>query len=195
MIKPGKDRYSYADILESPDEEWVEIIDGTLCPMESPGRIHQGVFGNLLCQLRPQLKSETSKLLHSIGVRPFEKPNDKPSNVDTFVLPDITAVFEPKKFDEFGFKGAPNLVVEIISPASRYLDTVTKFDIYEKAGVQEYWIADPDDKRIKTYVLDRNAGKFRLAHEVQKHGMIELTVRKGIFVDVGEAFADEIYRL
>lgn len=78
------------------------------------------------------------------AVRPFERDGDDPENVDTMVEPDITVVCDPSKLGDIGCKGAPDLVMEILSPSTQRHDKLTKFNLYQWAGVREYWITGLD---------------------------------------------------
>ncbi|MCM1217170.1 MAG: Uma2 family endonuclease [Roseburia sp.] len=188
MLNLGKEHLTFADIMASPDTEWVEIIHGKLYPLIPLGDAHQRVLMSLSAQLWNQLRGSSAQMSSLLAVRPYERLNDKPHMVDTVLLPDVSILLAPRKFEEYGCRGVPNYVAEVISPSSRYLDTVTKFEIYQGAGVKEYWIVDPEKKNVKVYILDANSGKFQLANDTNDEGMIPVSLLSGIFVDVREMF-------
>mgnify|MGYP002427415090 CR=1 FL=1 len=192
MLEPGKERYTFADIMASPDTEWVEIIHGKLYPMTPLGTVHQTILMALMVQITNQLKGQNAEAIHLIAVRPFEGPNDTPELVDTVLLPDISILCAPRKFEEYGCKGVPDFIAEIVSPTSRYMDTVLKLDIYQNAGIREYWVIDPESKSINIYVRDYDSKGLHLSNEKICNGTIELSVLEGVSVNVNELFVAKI---
>lgn len=90
-------------------------------------------------QFLAYLKRKQCKAYHApFAVRPFELDGDDPENVDTLVEPDITVVCDPSKLDDIGCKGAPDLIMEILFPSTQRYDELTKFNLYQRAGVREY---------------------------------------------------------
>jgi Uma2 family endonuclease len=143
--------YTYADYLEWDEGERYEIIDGEANMMAPPFRVHQEISGNFYYALRTYLKDKPCKVYAApFAVRLFPA-GDKSD--DTVVEPDITVVCDPSKLDDRGCNGAPDLVIEIVSPSTGRYDRIVKFNKYRKAGVREYWIVDPEQKDVFVYVL------------------------------------------
>ena len=134
-----KSRYTFADVLKWDESERVEIIDGEVVMMSPPpSRGHQEISGELFAQIYAYLKGKKCKVYAApFAVRLFEQEGDSPEDVDTVVEPDISVVCDRDKLDQHGCKGAPDMVVEILSPSTRRHDRMTKFNLYQRAGVRE----------------------------------------------------------
>lgn len=154
-LSGSNERLTYANYLEWDESKRAEIIDGKLYDMASPTPAHQMILGELLGQIRDFLKGKPCKVISArLAVRLFEKDGDSPKDVDTVVEPDIMVVCDRNKFDERGIKGAPDLIIEILSPWNERHDIIVKYDLYERAGVREYWIVDPKAEDVKVFLLD-----------------------------------------
>ena len=155
MPLPQEARYTLADALTWDEQDHIELIDGYPMMMSPPVRVHQKVSMSLSTQLDNYLTGKTCEVYAApFAVRLFEQDGDSPEDVDTMVEPDITVVCDPSKLDDIGCKGAPDLVMEILSPSTQRHDKLTKFNLYQRAGVQEYWIIDPRDKSVQVFVLE-----------------------------------------
>ena len=157
MAFPAEElRYSFADALAWDESDRAEIIDGEIILMAPPPlREHQDISVEIATQLRVFLRGKQCKVYPApFAVRPFEQDGDRPEDVDTMVEPDITVVCDPAKLDKYGCKGAPDLVIEILSPSTRTHDLRVKYRLYQKAGVREYWIVDPKNKTVQVFTLD-----------------------------------------
>ena len=129
MALPAENRrYTFADVLTWDESERVEIINGEAFMMAPPSRIHQEILTSLFGQLYDYLKGKKCKVYPApFGVRLFEEDGDYPEDVDTMVEPDISVVCDPGKLDDHGCKGAPDLIIEILSRSTRQYDRITKF--------------------------------------------------------------------
>lgn len=143
--------YTYADYLSWDERERIELIDGEPVMQAAPSTAHQEVTGNLYLALRQFLKGKPCKAyLAPLSVRLNPQEDDS----DTTVLePDIFVVCDEKKVSKSGCVGAPDLVVEVISPSTARIDRVVKFRKYQQAGVREYWMIDPDTRSVNVNVL------------------------------------------
>ena len=156
MALPQEKQWTYADMLTWSEEERVELIYGQPHMMAPPSRRHQEISGALYLQLGSFLKDKKCRVYHApFGVRLFEREGDSPSQVDTLVEPDLTVVCDPDKLDDAGCKGAPDLIIEIISPSTQRHDRLVKYNLYQRAGVREYWIADPMKQRVTVYHFEK----------------------------------------
>jgi Uma2 family endonuclease len=149
--KLSDSRYTYADYLNWGEDVRSEIIDGKVFMMAPPSRRHQGISGNLFYKLRDFLEGKPCKVYAApFGVRLF--PQEDKSD-DTVFEPDIVVVCDASKLDDKGCNGPPDLVIEILSPATAQNDMLVKFRKYLQAGVREYWIVDGEAKTIHACVL------------------------------------------
>ena len=145
MALPQEKQWTYADVLAWDEGERVELIYSQPHMMAPPSRRHQEVSGALYLQIGNFLQDKKCQVYHApFGVRLFEQDGDTPSQVDTLVEPDLTVVCDPDKLDDAGCKGAPDLIIEIISPSTQRHDRFVKYNLYQRAGVREYWIVDPE---------------------------------------------------
>lgn len=115
--------YSFADTLNWENEEQIELIDGEISLMATPLRVHQEILSALFLQIANYLSGKQCRVYPApFAVRPFEKEGDAPEDVDTMLEPDITVVCDPAKLDKYRCKGAPDMVIEILSPSTRRKD-------------------------------------------------------------------------
>ena len=142
-----KHRYTYGDYLTWDDAQRYELIDGSIYVMSpAPGRRHQEVAGEFHRQLANYLlEKECAVYIAPFDVRLPEREK-RDEDIATVVQPDLVIVCDDNKLDERGCKGAPDLVIEIISPGSAGRDRKTKRELYQKHGVLEYWIVDGTSK-------------------------------------------------
>ncbi len=153
-------RYSYADYLTWFDDIRRELFDGFVFKMAAPVVSHQTISSNLHGYIWHFLLEKPCQVFHA----PFdvrlpkngEKENEK---IFTVVQPDICVICDLSKLDEKGCLGAPDFIVEILSPSNSKNDLKYKFEIYEKAGVREYWVVRPDEKSVEVFLLNEN-GKY-----------------------------------
>lgn len=153
--------YSFADYLTWKFQERIELIKGKIFEMSpAPSRFHQRVSGNVYYIFRDYLKNKTCGLYAA----PFDvrlinfKKSTADNQVTTVVQPDICIICDREKLDDKGCIGAPDLIVEILSPGNTEREMGIKFDLYEENLVKEYWIIEPTDKTIFIYTLQN--GKY-----------------------------------
>lgn len=184
-----KSRYSLADCLTWDENKLIEIIDGEAFMMATPSRIHQKISGELFRQLANYLEGKKCEAYAApFGVRLFEQDGDRPEDVDTVVEPDISVVCDRSKLDKHGCKGAPDLIVEILSPSSLRHDRLVKLNLYQRAGVREYWIVDPVDQSVQSFVLENGHYTARdLAGTGEK---IKVNVLKDCVIDLTAVFSN-----
>lgn len=148
-------RYTYADYLLWQFSERVELIKGFIRKMSpAPSWKHQSVSRNLTLAIGNILLKTSCKVFYApFDVRLPIKSEQKDSTV---VQPDICVICDASKLDDQGYNGAPNLIIEILSPTNSKHDLDTKFKLYEEAGVPEYWIVDPLRRDILVYTLEND---------------------------------------
>ena len=145
-------RYTYADYYAWEDGKNWELIDGIPYAMSpSPSRTHQRILVELLGQFRDFLKGKPCEVFPA----PFDVRLNALGNDDFDVFqPDILVVCDEAKLDEKGCNGAPDMVIEILSPSTAMRDRLLKFNAYQRAGVREYWIVDPDSTTVQAFILE-----------------------------------------
>ena len=149
------ERYTYADYAGWDAESRYELIDGKAYMMSSPTSTHQRMLINLLRQLAGFLDGKQCEVL----VAPFDVClNAKGDEDDTVVQPDLIVVCDKSKIEKKRCNGAPDLIIETLSPSTSRHDRIIKLNKYLQAGVREYWIADPDDKDVTVHTLEN--GKY-----------------------------------
>lgn len=183
-----KEHCTFADFLEWDKSERYEIIDGEPYMMTTPLRVHQDVVGELFSQIKEQLKDKPCKVyVAPFGVRLFETENDDPRDVDTVVEPDLSVICDPSKLDDYGCKGAPDVVIEILSPSNSRHDRFVKYNLYQRAKVREYWIVDPTAKTVEAYRLDEN-GYLKLSDMYNAADTAKITALNDLPVDLNTVF-------
>ena len=188
-----KKRYTYADVLDWDESVRAEIIDGELYMMAEPSRTHQKISGEIFRQLANYLQRKKCEVYAApFCVRLFEKPDApgeqvSPERVNTVVEPDISVVCDPDKLDEKGCKGAPDLIAEILSPSTKKHDRGVKFRLYERAGVREYWIVDPETRTVCVFQLDD--GRYLMTDLFVGAASVPVGVLDGCTVDFSTVFS------
>lgn len=153
MPLPKETTYTVEDIYNLPDGERAELIDGQIYYMApTPSRTHQKLVGKLYNVISNYIDSNGGKC------EPYIAPFAVFLNKDdlTYVEPDISVICDPDKLNDKGCNGAPDWVVEIVSPSSKRMDYFTKTFKYRTAGVREYWIVDPAKERITVWDFENN---------------------------------------
>ncbi|RLD61188.1 MAG: Uma2 family endonuclease [Bacteroidetes bacterium] len=184
-------RYTYADYLTWLDDKRRELIDGFIILMTpAPARKHQEISSKIHTVIGFYLLNRNSCKVYSA---PFDvrlpkshadKSNDK---IHTVVQPDICIVCDPLKLDERGCIGAPDLIVEILSPSTSKKDLNDKYKVYEQAGVKEYWIVSPNDETINVFVLDKNE-KYQLSGMYAGDMKIKVSIFDDLEINLEDIF-------
>jgi Uma2 family endonuclease len=148
------EHHTYGDYLHWPDDVRYELIDGDAYLMApAPTLDHQDVAGEIYFQLRQALSGKPCRaFIAPVDVR-LPKGDEADERIDTVVQPDVLVVCDESKLDRRGVRGAPDLVVEVLSPSTASHDQLRKRGVYERAGVQEYWLVHPTDRVISVYRL------------------------------------------
>jgi len=153
--------FTYGDYVNFPDDgkRW-ELIDGVAYMMAAPNGNHQGILMSLGSLFHVHLRGKKCRVYpapYDVRIPLFRGQPD--STITTVVQPDLVIYCNPNNYDKKGGRAAPELAVEILSPASGRMDKHRKFMLYERAGVKEYWLVDPDSEMVEIYRL--TDGKFR----------------------------------
>jgi Uma2 family endonuclease len=159
-----EEKFTYADYKawELKPGERFELINGIAYAMSAPNFSHQRIVSILTGEFYAFLKGKTCQVIPSpFDVRLFYEEDESD---DTVVQPDVVVICDPKKLGEEGCRGAPDLVVEILSPSNTAIEMERKLLLYKEAGVKEYWIVDPKDKHISIYLLKDGEYSYRICH-------------------------------
>ena len=182
-------RYTFADYLEWEGNERLELLDGEPLMQATPHRIHQKVSAALARLIGNYLEGKQCEVYPApFTVRLFEQDGDAPEDVQTVFEPDISVICDKSKLDRYGCKGAPDLVIEILSPSTRRIDQWLKFQQYQRAGVREYWIVDPERKNVQVFLLE---GKFLQLREMYEAADVaKVHVLDGCVIELSRVFTE-----
>jgi len=186
-------RYTYADYLTWLDDKRRELIDGFIHLMSAPVRIHARISARIFRRVDTFIEKKKGKC--QIYYAPFDvrlplygsKDDDKIYDV---VQPDICVICDLSKLDDKGCIGAPDLIVEVLSPSTLKYDWNYKFNLYEAAGVREYWIVDPKAKMVNVFLLQPD-GKYDLGTIYECNQKAPVRIFDGLEIDLNELFENE----
>ena len=178
---PPKEVYTYADYALLPEGAPYQLIGGKLVMTPAPSTYHQAISIRLLEKfLFFMAEKDLGMIYHApIDVYFEEKETYQPDII--FIAKERLLIIEPARIN-----GAPDLVVEILSPSTGYYDLKKKARIYARHGVREYWIVDPEDKSIEVHVGQK--GKFGLNQRVEEKGEIKSLVLDKLKIEVRDVF-------
>jgi len=170
--------YTAEDYWNLPDGRRAELIDGQLYDMASPGRFHQKLVGGLYAALVNYIRAKGG--LCEVYLGPFAVNLN--ADDETYLEPDISVVCDLDKLSDRGCEGAPDFIIEVVSPSSRKMDYRTKMGLYMDAGVREYWIVDPQKERTTIYRYEEDVSPIIIP--------FDYPVQAGIFGDFEVRIAD-----
>ena len=153
MPFPNPQYYTIEDIYALPEGERAELIDGKMYMIAPPSYLHQTLCMELSATIRDYIRSHNG----SCQVLPSPLAVNLQADDTTYVEPDISVVCDRSKINPKGISGAPDFIVEIVSPSSRKMDYITKNTLYSETGVREYWIVDPPRRRTTIYRYEEDA--------------------------------------
>ncbi len=154
MASAQEKTYTIDDIYALPEGQRAELIDGQMYMMAPPKRIHQKLITELVSLIHRHIKSHDGSC--EIYPAPFAVFLNKDSQ--NYVEPDISVVCDKTKLDDNGCHGAPDWIIEIISPSTSRMDYGIKLFKYRTAGVREYWIVNPSTRTVNVYDFEHDAG-------------------------------------
>jgi len=188
MLKPSSNRkWTYADYCTWPDGERWELIDGVAYEMvPGPARLHQEIAGDLYFLLRKCLEGRPCHAYPApFDVRLAER-DEADDSITNVVQPDISVFCSETNLDDKGAKGPPDLVVEILSSSTSGKDTIVKRALYQRHGIPEYWIVDPETRTVYQFVLE--AGNYAEARELTAGGRLESPTLDGVGFQIDDLF-------
>lgn len=184
MGLPRRDaeHHTYADYCSWPDDVRHELIDGVAYAMgPAPVRRHQGILLELARQVANVLEGSPCRPY----IAPFDvrlpKTDEIDNEVDTVVQPDLVVICDRAKLDDKGCRGAPDWVVEVLSPSTAGHDQILKRALYQRVGVREYWLVHPVDRIVTIYTL--NSGSYGVPDVRELVGTLAVAVLPEIVID------------
>ncbi len=190
-LRKPDELFTYAYYVTWPDEERWELIDGVPYDMTpAPNSYHQDISMNLSTEIKVFLKGKKCK----VYAAPFDvrlpEANQSDDEILTVVQPDISVICDRSKVDKNGCKGAPDLIIEILSPTTSKKDRIIKFYTYERFGVKEYWLVSPDDKSVEVFILGEN-GKYGRPEFYTEEKILPCHTLEGLNINLAEIFVEE----
>lgn len=180
--------YTYADYLQWKFVERLELLRGKIFRMSGPGTLHQKISVKLTTLLYNFLHDHPCQVFSApFDVRLPARNRMRDDEITTVVQPDICVICDENKLDDRGCCGAPDLVVEILSPGNSKKEVRLKYELYEEAGVREYWIVNPAEENVVVHVLN-NVGKFKGLKMYAGGDLIRSVAIPGFTLDVGRVF-------
>ncbi len=181
--------YTYADYFSWRLKERLELLRGKIALMSpAPSRYHQLVVGNLHGFIWQYLKMHHCQVFMApFDVRLPQSGSSPEAPIYTVVQPDVCVICDPSKLDAQGCIGAPDLVVEVLSPGNARKEMREKFELYEEAGVREYWLVNPAERSVFRY-LRNEAGIFLAPQPLTDQETLLTDLLPGLEIDLGEVF-------
>ncbi|WHH60594.1 Uma2 family endonuclease [Petroclostridium sp. X23] len=190
MPLPSQQRkYTYTDYLTWPEDESCEIIDGVPYMQAAPSWQHQSITGELYRQISNYFVNKPCRAFAApfdLCLAEYNETDDEISNV---VQPDVVVVCDESKLRKTGYFGVPTLIIETTSPATSRRDRVSKFNMYEKAGVKEYWIVDPEGKFVNVFILQQNK-RYGRPETYTDENKMQIATFPDLIIDLNTVFAN-----
>ncbi len=182
--------YSYADYLKSSEEVRYEVIDGQIISMSpAPTPKHQQVQRELLAEFVMYLRGKNCSVFGApIDVCLFANQSTSNEKIKDWVQPDIVVICDRNKINPKNIVGAPDLVIEILSPSTARNDRVIKFNNFQKAGVREYWIVDPSNEYVEVFLLQDN--RFISSGFYTKEDSIKVNIFEDLSITLEHIFPE-----
>lgn len=178
----------YGEYCSWPDDERCELINGIVYDMTpAPAKQHADVLSELFFAFKDYFSDKPCK----VYVAPFDvrlpEADESDDRIRTVVQPDILVVCDQKKLDQKGCRGAPDLVIEILSPSTASKDCIIKRALYEKHGVKEFWTVDPVNRLVTVYVIN-SAGLYDKPQMFDDQANIKVSIFEGLEIDASKIF-------
>jgi Uma2 family endonuclease len=199
MYRTAERRYTYADYLGWVDDVRRELIDGFVYALSAPLLRHARITINLSSWIKLFIQKRRGKVKGKCEI--FHAPFDvrlsltgetTDDRIYTVVQPDRCVICDPSKLDRRGCLGAPDLIVEVLSPGTAKRDLNEKFHLYEAAGVREYWVVYPEDRALNVFILQEN-GKYdegTVYGELYINKKVPVHIFEGLEIDLEKLFAE-----
>ncbi|MDN5344615.1 MAG: hypothetical protein PWQ18_726 [Clostridia bacterium] len=177
--------YTYDDYRQLPEGAPYQLIGGELVLTPAPTSYHQIISSRLEFKMMDHVTANDLGIVLDAPIDVYLEKTETYQPDILFISRERLNIVKQEKIE-----GAPDLVVEILSPSTAYYDLRKKYRLYEKHGVREYWIVDPEEKSIQVFTLDK--GKFKLDQEVAKEGLLRSRVIEGLTIDAADIFTNPV---
>jgi Uma2 family endonuclease len=182
--------YSYAHYLTWLFDDRVELIKGKIFKMSpAPSPYHQQISVRIASELFAFLKNKVCQIYTAPFDVRFPKESLADKDIYTVLQPDICVICDQSKLDDRGCIGAPDIVVEILSPGNNKMELLNKYSVYQEFGVKEYWVISPAEKTFLKYTLDEN-GRYQPSKLFTLSEKVHSAVLPGFELDLDEVFED-----
>ena len=177
-------RYTYADYLQWEGPQRYELLGGEAFMMASPSVAHQALLVGLLLDFGNWLPGKPCRVFAApLDVRLFPKEDKSDTTV---VQPDLLVVCDESKLDKGSVNGPPEMIIEIVSPSNSSGELLRKFNYYLEAGVQEYWVVDPETKKVNVHVYEN--GRY-ICMGYKNNDRVPVTVLAGLEISLEALWA------
>jgi len=177
-------RYTYADYLTWEGPQRYELLGGEAFMMSSPSVAHQAILAELVTEFNTWLRGKPCRVFAApLDVRLFPKA-DKSDR--TVVQPDLLVVCDESKLDKGSVNGPPDMIIEIFSPSNSSSELLRKFNYYLEAGVREYWVLDPETKKVNVHIYEN--GRY-ISMTFKDNDRIPVTVLQGLEISLEALWA------
>jgi len=186
--------YSYADYLTWQLDETVELIKGKIMAMSpAPNLKHQSVITNLGGSLYQYFHKRPCKLFYApFDVKLYNSKKSKLADQDVYsvVQPDLCVICDKDKLTEQGCNGAPDWIIEVLSPGNSKKEMRLKYDLYQENGVTEYWLVYPYEQAVYQFLLDQDTEKYQLFAMHAGDDIATPSLFPGLGIDLADVFAE-----
>ncbi|WP_234120461.1 Uma2 family endonuclease [Clostridium hydrogenum] len=180
-------KYTYAEYLTWPEEEKWELINGEPYMQAAPSWQHQSISRELMLQFGEYLRDKTCQVFAAPFDLRLPCENEKDRDITNVYQPDLLVVYDKSKLKGTGYYGVPDMVIEILSPATARIDRLLKFNMYEKAGVKEYWIVEPDTKLTSVFILQSN-NKYERPEIYTENDNVKVSIFSNLVIELEKVF-------
>jgi len=189
QLKKGTN-FTYGDYVNWPEDERWELIDGYAYNMSpAPSRRHQKISRDLEFQIVNFLVDKPCEVYDAPFDVRLPEADEQDEDIETVVQPDIVVVCDKSKLDDKGCRGAPDLIIEILSPFTAPKDMKIKLSLYEKHGVKEYWVVHPIDNIVMVFKLGKNK-KYGKPEVYTEEDKIKTAILEGLEIELSKVFQE-----
>ena len=191
MSRPAlklEEQFSYADYLNWPADERWELIHGVAYDMSpAPASDHQRISREIFIQLYAFFSGKMCEVFFAPFDVRLPEGDEADDRIYTVVQPDLSVICDPQKIDDKGCKGAPDLIVEILSPSTAKRDAREKFNLYEAQGVKEYWLVYPSELLVEVFELGKD-GRYARAKKFFGTERMPVSLFPELELDLAQVF-------
>jgi Uma2 family endonuclease len=190
-LRKSEEIFTYGQYVTWSDNKRWELINGIPYNMTpAPIRFHQKINGKIFSRIEHFLRDKSCE----VYIAPFDvrlpEGNERDEDILTVVQPDISVICDRSKLDVKGCKGAPDFIIEILSPSTAKKDRITKLYLYERFGVKEYWLVSPDEKIVQVYILGEN-GQYGTHKFFTEEQILPCLTLPGLEINLSEIFVED----